>query len=200
MTKKDKTAAELMAELEAKPEFVERRARLDEEHRKRRAELRRAEAPLVRELNDAGFEVESVWDLVNTRASYTEALPILLAHLTSDAPYPPAIRAGIARALAVRESSEAWSTLVRLYREESDVRTKDGLAVALSVAANRALIDELIELARDTNNGTSRMLLLPALTRSRQPQAKAALFDLASDPDLSTEIAVIRRRMERRKK
>ena len=106
----------------------------------------------------------------------------------------------IARALAVRESSEAWSTLVRLYREESDVRTKDGLAVALSVAANRELIDELIELARDTNNGTSRMLLLPALTRSRQPQAKAALFDLASDPDLSTEIAVIRRRMERRKK
>ena len=199
MTKKKITAAELMAKLNADPEFVAKRARKEEERLKREAEYRRAEAPLVDELRAAGYQVESAWDLVNTPGSYPKAVPILLAHLPR--PYPAAVREGIARALAVREASCGWEVLTRLYRDEHEVRAKDGLAVAIAAAANDELIGDVIALARDTSQGPSRLLLLGALERSADRRARAALMALGTDPDLTTEIQVIlRRRLKRAKR
>ena len=39
------------------------------------------EKGLLKELLDVGIEVECVYDLVNTRASYPSAIPVLLKHL-----------------------------------------------------------------------------------------------------------------------
>jgi hypothetical protein len=198
MTKKKITAAELMAKLNADPEFVANRARDEEARLKREAEYRLAEAPLVDELREAGFQVQSAWDLVNTPGSYPKAVPILLAHLPR--PYPAAVREGIARALAVREASCGWDVLMRLYREEDEVRAKDGLAVAIAAAANDELIGDVIALARDTSQGPSRLLLLGALERSADPRARAALMELGTDPELKKEIQVILRRIKKRKR
>lgn len=114
MTKKKKvTAAELMARLSTDPEFVERERQQEEDRLKREAEFSVAEAPLVDELRAAGFKVQSAWDLVNTPGSYPKAVPILLAHLPR--PYPAAVREGIARALAVRETKAAgWNVVTDL--------------------------------------------------------------------------------------
>lgn len=198
MTKKKITAAELMAKLNADPEFVAKRAKEEEARLKREAEYRRAEAPLVDELRAAGYQVQSAWDLVNTPGSYPTAVPILLAHLPR--PYPAAVREGIARALAVREASCGWDVLTRLYRDEHQVRAKDGLAVAIAAAADDEVIGEVIALARDTSQGPSRLLLLGALERSADPRARAALMDLGTDPDLTKEIQVILRRLKRAKR
>jgi hypothetical protein len=62
-----KTAAELMAELQADPEYVARQRQRDAELQRKTAAWRQAEAPLVEELRAAGFEVESAWDLVTRR-------------------------------------------------------------------------------------------------------------------------------------
>ena len=40
------------------------------------------ERPLVEDLVKAGFNVTSSWDLVNTKSSYKEAIPILVQHLS----------------------------------------------------------------------------------------------------------------------
>jgi hypothetical protein len=170
----------------------------EEERLKREAEHRLAEAPLVDELRAAGFQVQSAWDLVNTPGSYPKAVPILLAHLSR--PYPAAVREGIARALAVPEASSGWELLTRLYREEHEVRVKDGLAVAIAGAANGELIGDVIALARDTSQGPSRILLLNALRRSADPRGRAALMELATDPDLAKEIQVILKRLSRAKR
>jgi hypothetical protein len=198
MTKKKITAAELMAKLNADPEFVAKQAREQAELLKREAEYRLAEAPLVDELQAAGFQVQSAWDLVNTPGSYPKAVPILLSHLPR--PYPPAVREGIARALAVREASCGWEVLTRLYRNEHEIRVKDGLAVAIAAAANDELLGEVIALARDESQGPSRVLLLGALRRSADPRARAALMDLSTDPDLTKEIQIILRRRKRTKR
>jgi hypothetical protein len=199
MTKKKRiTAAELMAKLEADPEFMARWASQEEKLLERAAEFRLAEAPLVEELRAAGYQVQSAWDLVNTPGSYAKAIPILLAHLPR--PYPAAVREGIARALAVPEAICAWSVLTRLYRNELEGRAKDGLAVAIAAAANDQRIGDVIALARDKAQGPSRLLLLRALERSTDPRARASLADLGTDPDLSEEIQVILRRLERAKR
>lgn len=181
-------------------EWDARRERRNAEIAAQEAEFARAEAPLVEELNAAGFAVESAWDLVNTSEPYPDALPILVDHVQR--PYPGKVREGIARALAVPDSRFAWDILTRLYRAEPDnLDAKHGLAVALAVVADSEVIDEVIALLRDKRHGTSRGLLLGALDRSKDPRATAALMELGDDPVLAKEIQIIlRRRLKRRKR
>lgn len=194
------TAAEHEAWLKATGQYgamMERKHQQHEELEQHAAEWRRAEAPLVEELRAAGFAVDSVWDFVNTSAPYPKALPILLDHLQR--PYPGPVREGIARALAVREAKFGWGVLVRLYRDEQDKRAKDGLATAIAAAADDGVIGDVIELAQNPRHGPSRLLLLRALERSRDPRAHGALVELATDPDLQKEIQVILLRLDRGK-
>lgn len=180
------TAAETQAILEADPEWVAARDRDAKMLGAKEAEWRRAEEPLVEELHRTGFEVDSAWDLVNIATPYPEALPVLLEHLGR--PYPDRVREGIARALAVRAAKFGWETLSSLYRrEEPGADAKDGLAVALAGASDDEVIDELATLAGDPAHGSSRRLLLRGLARSEDPRARAALEELAADPELSAE-------------
>jgi hypothetical protein len=196
--KKPMSAAELMAKLNADPEFVAKREREEAERQARAADWRHAEAPLVDELKAAGFAVDSAWDLVNTSEPYPDALPILVDHLQR--PYPGRVREGIARALAVPQSRFAWDVFSRLYRDEDDKDAKDGLAVAIAAAADDEVIEDVIALVRDTRHGPSRLLLLSALDRSEDPRARAALMELGTDPELEKEIQVILRRLKRGKR
>jgi hypothetical protein len=183
------TAAELISNLEADPEYVRRRAKQDEELAKLDAFYREAEAPLLRDLAKIGIEVGSVYDLVNDIVTYDEAIPLLLDHLRRN--YPDAIREGIARALGMPATRAlGWRILVDEYRrtESRNNRVKDGLAVALSGASDDSVLQELIELAKDKSHGDSRLLLLSGIKRSRRPAAEQAISNLAHDPQLSKEI------------
>jgi hypothetical protein len=185
-----KTAAELMAELEADPEYVAERQQREAELARKAEEWRRAEAPLAAELREAGFQVDSAWDLVNTSTPYPAALPILLEHL--ERPYPDRVREGIARALAVRDARFGAGELIRLYRQEPPgTDAKDGLAVAIGEAADDEVIDEVIALAGDPTHETSRVLMLDALARSTAPQARAVLEKLAEDPAIGEEARLL---------
>jgi hypothetical protein len=192
MNERKITASELMAKLNADPKYVAKRHQEEEERQKRVAEWRHVETPLVKELRAAGIKVDSVWDLVNTQGSYPIAIPILLKHLPRG--YPATVREGIARALAVPEAKIAWKLLTELYRSERETRAKDGLAVAIAAAADDAVIDDLIALARDPLHGPSRLLLLGAMERSVAPKARTALMELESDPQLTKEVKIILRR------
>jgi hypothetical protein len=196
----DLTLAERVAIEQANAEAFainqERRRRL-EEHWK---QVMLAEKPIVADLAAKGRNVESVWDLVNMPPNYAEAIPVLLKHLVL--PYHDRIREGIARALAVKEAAYAWPTLVSEYRKAPSgydgdgirMGTKDALAVALSVTTTGATLGELIALAKDQSQGASRILLLHGLRKSKNPAAKEAIEELASDPDLKKEIASWKRK------
>ncbi|CBJ41556.1 conserved protein of unknown function [Ralstonia solanacearum CFBP2957] len=66
----------------------------------------------------------------------------------------------------------------------------------MSVAVTDETLPELIALAKDRTQGESRVLLLSALKkrRNKNPLAKQAIEELASDPDLEKEIASWRKR------
>lgn len=179
-----------------------------ERERERQASVLRVqeeEALLVSELQAAGFEIASVGDLIVMAERYEAAIPILLKHLLM--PYSDVLRSSIARSLAVPESEvlKAWPTLVKEYCKASmgwgfkapgDTRkyklgTKNALACVLSVAVTDETLPELIKLAKDQRHGESRVLLLSALKkrRNKNPLAKQAIDELASDPELQKEIA-----------
>lgn len=114
MTKRRKgpiTAKELIDELESDPEWVAKRDVRQAERARRAAERARHERKLVCEIREIGYEIDSVWDLVNNTphpilerkftGPYERAYSILIRHLKL--PYVPKIREGIIRALTVRD-------------------------------------------------------------------------------------------------
>ncbi len=177
--------------------------RKERERAERLIRIQAEQMPIVRDLAEVGIEVRSLSDLIMRSAPYSAAIPVLLRHLVL--PYSDVTRETIARSLAVPEPDvrKAWPTLVEEYRKAStgmgrrapgdptlrSLHAKDGLAAALSVAATDVTIDELVALAKDPSLGESRLLLLRGIRRSRNPAAKRAIEELASDPALAKEIA-----------
>ena len=160
------------------------RAEKDREREEQVEAWRIAEAPLVEELRASGLsDVRSSWDLVARSTPYPDALPILVSHL--ERPYPDRVREGIARALAVPDARFAWANLITLYRAEpAGTDAKDGLAVALAATADNSVTSDLIKVVMDQSNGSSRVLLLAALTHG---DGRAILEGLTGDPSLGAE-------------
>ena len=188
MVKKRQTVAEFVAELARDPDYQARRRRIEADTAQRLKTLQAAQAPLVAALAQVDIKIDSVWDLVNTKAQYPAAVPILVEHLTR--PYPDAVLEGIIRALAIPESKRYWKTLMRLFEEHpgpESSQVKDALALALSAAADDTLIDDVIRLVQVPSHGGRRIVLLNALATSSASRAHAALNAAASDPQLSRE-------------
>lgn len=85
------------------------------------------EAPLVADLRDVGFDVESAWDLFNRKEPWRkdepippwpDAVPILVDHLSRA--YPFDVREGIVRALTPRFAYPAFGRLVEEFRRTAD--------------------------------------------------------------------------------
>ena len=177
--------------------------RKERERAERVVRFQAEQTPIVKELAEVGVEVGSLSDLIMRCIPYPTAIPVLLKHLVR--PYSDVTRETIARSLAVPEPEvrKAWPILVEEYRKapmEVGIRApsdtaprslgaRNGLAAALSVAVTEATIDELIALAKDRSHGESRLLLLSGIRKSKNPAAKKAIEELASDPDLAKEIA-----------
>jgi len=187
--KRNKTAAELMTELESDPAFVERRRQQAESRRRLEEEMAQAEAPIVRDLRAAGASVTSAWDFVNGTEVTPSAVRVLLDHVGG--PYPDRVREGVARALAVPESRVGWAKLVGLFVSDPDrsgLGSKFGLGCALASAVDADLLDEFIGLACDRRHGQNRIALLDGLAKMSDPKARATLQELADDPEVGPEV------------
>jgi hypothetical protein len=75
------TASELLAELNADPEYRKMRAEKERAFAKRAAELTVEQQPLIEDLRKIGIFAVSIWDFVNSPNTYAHAIPMLLDHL-----------------------------------------------------------------------------------------------------------------------
>jgi HEAT repeat protein len=142
------------------------------------------EEPVVSDLRAAGISVSSVWDIVNSRNAYPEAITILLAHLGRT--YHPKIRDGMARALAIPQARPYWNDILKLYRAEAHEEPRQGLALALTNAADKTHNLTLIELLRDKSNGPSRGFFMYRLKKFPDPEIWQLIKELQDDPEIGT--------------
>lgn len=181
------TAGELLDQLESDPEWVAK-SRAEEEWRlARQRRLLQEEEPLLTDLAAEGCFVRSVWDLVNTREPYPEAIPVLLRHL-KNAAYDPAIRDGIARALTVRDPQvkAALPELFEAFRRDPEPRVngpKWAIGNAIQLLYDDKYVEEIAALARDRSHGGARNVLLLGLAKSNSEAARETLELLQQDPD-----------------
>jgi hypothetical protein len=137
------TAGELMAQLEADPEWVARRDARQRESEAHSQVCAADEAELVREIRSAGYDIDSVWDLVNSTphpilerrflGEYPRAYPILLRHLRIA--HRKEIREGIIRSLTVKDGGrDVEVALLECFQSETDDNLRWVLANALRTA------------------------------------------------------------------
>ena len=137
---------------------------------------------LVEELNVLDCNVESVWDFVNRKYDYPQAIPILIKHLNIK--HHPRISAGIVRSLAVpvlKNNDELWQILVGLYQKTPsdkliDVACERGLqqAVALALANNatKERIPNLKMLIAKCPDGDALSWLEKAIVKLEKPSPR----------------------------
>lgn len=182
------SAADLMQQLAADPAYVAREAAKDLAREAKADELIEAGGALNAELAAIGFEVQSVWDLVNGPQTHARAIPVLLTHLRRD--YPPEILEGIARALAMPDASFAYSELAEqlLAQPHQSAQVRYALALAVGVATTEATLSRTLDLACDKTLGECRAGFLVGLRRFRDTkEMRARLPDLLEDPILGDE-------------
>jgi len=191
-TKKSTTAAELMARLQADPDWVLQNAERGAAHNARLAqrlkEIETEEAPILAELANAGVKVRSnladrlglepestpvrtISDLVNTRDSYPEAIPILAKHL--ERLRHPIMVESTARALTVKESrgTDAPTLILEKLKQTDPCPAQSGdaydarwaLANALTVVGDENMVEEIKSLIADPGFADVRDRLKDAL-------------------------------------
>ncbi|MDE9543240.1 hypothetical protein [Xenorhabdus bovienii] len=190
------------SKLSADPTLVAYREAREKEKLERWKRMAEEQKPLLDELKSVGISVDSLSSLYKEKP-YPQAIPILLKHL--QLPYSDSLHEWIARSLGVKEAQYAWSILVEDYKKTQEgwgikgpgdtkalrLGAKSGLAATLSDIVTSQTLGELIALARDPANGTSRILLLYALQkrRNKNAQVQVALAELIHDPVLTLEIS-----------
>jgi hypothetical protein len=186
--KKEITAEELMAQLRQDPEFCARE-KLAEEKRERYKQATRIEqAQLLTELREVGVVVDDVWDLVNTRAEYPTAIPVLARHLSK--PYTSGVKEGIARALTVEYAgSEVLPKLIDEFLKQDDNSgnsIKWVLGHAIGIVATPSDEEALIGLATDRGHGIAREGIIADLPRvvKDKKKLKRILAQVANDGDV----------------
>lgn len=157
----------------------------------RRAALAAETTSLVEELRGVGIDIAYLRDLRYDTANYERGIAILLEHLVKD--YSEPTKSSIVFHLTTPKAKIGWPILVEEYRRTEQglkpLCVKNMLAAALAQTVTGSTKDELLKLVQDRQNGSSRVLLLRGLRRSRKSEVKQALLDLASDSDLNKEIS-----------
>jgi len=136
-------ASDLMKRLENDPKYQDRIRKRDAELKAIWDARKEDQEELVKEVNESGYSIECVYDLVNNAphaflerkhiGDYSKAYPVLLRHL--DMPHERIIREGIIRSLTVKDGGiEVEEALLRHFEEEKHPETKWCLANALKVA------------------------------------------------------------------
>ena len=182
VSNKSITAVELQAQLQQDEEYQKWFKESEEVRTELEAAYREDEKSLIEDLLKKGFNVKSSWDLVNTKLSYKEAIPVLVKHLLK--PYHIKNKEGIIRALAVKEAKGvACRAIVDEYnktpKDDSNYRWTFGNTMAVIMTAD--YIDDVIAIVKDESNGESRHMFVRALGNTKSPKAKEPLQQLLND-------------------
>jgi hypothetical protein len=141
-------------------------------------------------LAEVGIAVLSVYDLVNSRGAYPDAIPVLMEMLRKVK--HDRIKEGVARALTVKEARPiAVPVLIAEFQSASDENdsqrvTKWTIGNALSVVADDSAYEPIVALLRDKKHGSARDGLATALCnmKKHREQAVRHLIQLLDDADV----------------
>jgi HEAT repeat protein len=148
-------------------------------------------------------EVDSIYDLVNTSASYQAAVPILIGLLETEKIENERLREGIVRSLAVKEARGlAGPVLIREFfktpREKMSPRWAIGSSIEVVITENE--ISDVLRIVRDKQNGYSRQMFVLALGKFKSNATiEDTLIALLQDDDVALHAIKALRKLRSKK-
>ena len=135
------TAEQFNRQLQANPDYQKMMQDKEEKMKVFKSELDKDEEDLVKEINQKGINIESVWDLVNNvkhpfldntfTGKYNDVYSTLVDHL--DKQHHPRIKEGIIRALTEKDARDiAKDKLLAHFYKETDKNMRWVLSNALA--------------------------------------------------------------------
>jgi len=200
MNKQHKTVSEILNELEKNSEYQDMLKAKEDARIALEKELNSEEKELVQELNAIGLDVSSVWDLVNTKESYPDAIPILIKHLSKE--YQDKNKEGIVRALAVKEAIGKASPVLL---EEYNKVPKDKMILRWAIGntvytiITEADVENILRIVQDKENGISRQMFVAALGKVKSEKAENTLISLLDDAEVTPHALEALGRMKSKK-
>jgi len=180
-----------MAELERKPEFVERQRQRTAEREENQRRYAEAATGLLADLGSAGFAVSTVADLRKRGVGDKRAVPVLAAWLPRIT-YVPLKRDVIATLGSSWARPQATRPLLdEFHRIDPVTDPPNGLrwsiGDALERVADESVLDELLAIAQDRRHGRARALVVVALGNMGRERRRAVpvLLELLSDTDVA---------------
>ncbi len=192
-----------MTELRRDPAFRAREAARDAEIAANRAHYARVAAPVLPELEQAGYLVGSIGEPRHAYARYPDAVPVLVRWLPRivDA----AVKEDIVRTLSVPWARQlATRPLIEAFRSlpEADDPTGTSLRWAigngLEILADAHVLDELIAIAEERRYGLTRQMVVLGLARPREPRVVEVLVRLLDDDQVAGHAAMALGRLRAR--
>jgi len=154
-------------------------------------ELERAKeiSVLISELCEKGIVISSIWDLVNTKMKYPEAIDILIKHLSCN--YSDKNKEGIIRSLTVKEArGKATLALINEYertpKEKDNLRWIIGNAIATTMTSKD--VDWIIKTVIDKSNRISRGQMIRALGNVKSNDVEDVLINLLNDDEVVANV------------
>ena len=142
-------------------------------------------------LRNTGLKVNSIFDLVTSRSSYKEAIPVLIELLPTIS--DNWIKEGVVRALTVKEAvgEDVSRAMIREFEAispsapPSEQALKWAIANTLSVVARDSVFEKVAALARDKQHGKAREMLAVALGNMKDLRAIDVLVVLLNDDEVA---------------
>lgn len=175
------------------PEYRAKVEAAEAERQERARRLREAEQSVVADLRDAGVQVDSVWDLVNTSEPYPAALPVLMKHLERGG-YPERVMESLGSALAVGPSVAFWDRLKVRWLGARNSGEETGTAVALAACATKAQLDDLIEFLSVEERGQSRIYFIRPILKVGGDRGREVVEALRGNPVFGKEATALLKR------
>lgn len=188
------TASELIKQLEKDKNYQDKLNEKTVEIQKKHDILVKESKCFSKDCSKFGYSLETAWDLIMIKDSYPDLIPLLMKYI-EEKNHSAEFREGIARALAVKDSSPFFNRLLKLYYEaEKEPETvRWAFVCALSAAAiTQEQLDVIENMIYDEKLGEDRIGLLDAIKKMKLVQKKRVIEYVSKDDKLSENLKILR--------
>lgn len=134
---------------------------------------------LIADVRKAGYEIQTIDDLMKMSKENADLIPILLEHLANIT--DEGDKAFLARCLTVKGFCQATKPLIQEFYQMTKDSPRWAIGNALSIIADKSCSQEMVEIAKNRDFGMSRQMIVYDLWKFDDSEIKDVLVSLLND-------------------
>lgn len=134
---------------------------------------------LIEDVRKAGYEIQTIDDLMKISKENADLIPIMLDHLASVS--DEIDKMFLVRCLGVKGFSQVTKPIIQEFYQATNDGYRWAIGNTLSIIADRSCSHEMVEIAKNREFGSSRQMIVDGLWKFDDPEIKDVLVSLLDD-------------------